>query len=544
MTRAALAAVLFAAVGLADDGVDASSHREAPFLTKNPKVDGTDFYLFDSYEPGRDGYVTFIANYQPLQDAYGGPNYFAMDPEALYEIHVDNNGDAQEDITFQFRFQNTLANGGSGATLPIGPSGSTKDVSIPIVNFGKITQADQSKLNVNESYTLKVVRGSRRTGIAQSVVQAGTTTTTFAKPVDYIGDSTFTSKAGYDAYANQYIYDIDIPGCTPPASTHARVFVGQRQEGFAVNLGTVFDLVGAPGAAAVVTGGSNRANRGDTAADSLAGGGNVLASKNVTSIALEVPASCLVQGGQTILGGWTTASVRQARVINPQASYVRPAREGGAWAQVSRLGNPLVNEIVIGIKDKDRFNSSEPSGDAQFLDYVTNPVLPTYLELLYGSGGVLAPSGASFPRNDLVAVFLTGVQALNTGGGPTGGTMVNINKNGATCEYLRLNTALPVTARGSQNSLGAAACFVNGALKLDNSPGGPDANCDPAGYPNGRRPGDDVVDIALRVAMGYLLPFDAAINPSQATPFTDFAINYDTQFGAAFPYLNTPNRGH
>jgi len=536
--------------------VDASSHREAPFITKNPKVDGSDFYMFNSYETGRDGYVTFVANYQPLQDAYGGPNYFTMDPEALYEIHVDNNGDAQEDITFQFRFNNALANAGAGVALDIGPAGSTKSVSIPLTNFGQITAGDQTKLNVNETYGMKVVRGNRRTGTAQDVVKTGTTAATFAKPVDYIGNSTFTNKTTYDAYANQYIYEIDIPGCTPTTGK-ARVFVGQRQEGFSVNLGTIFDLIGRydgpMGILSTIAGGTTRAKRGDTVADSLVSGGNILAGKNVTSIAIEIPASCLVQGGQTILGGWTTSSVRQARVINPDATYPRPAREGGAWAQVSRLGNPLVNEVIIGLKDKDRYNSSEPKGDAQFVDYVTNPVLPTYIELLYGSlTGPIAPSGTSYPRNDLVAAFLTGVQTTDTGAGPTGGTMVNVNKNGATCEYLRLNTGLAATVRGAQNSLGAAACFVNGALKLDNdgSAAPPlqgdknDAKCDPAGFPNGRRPGDDVTDIALRVAMGYLIPANATTNPGGAIPFTDFAVNYDTQFGLAFPYLNTPYPGH
>ncbi len=552
MTRtdwAIAALALGAALGMPGSTVGwASSHREAPFLTKNPKVDGTDFYMFRSYEAGRDGYVTLTANYQPLQDPYGGPNYFPLDPEALYEIHVDNNGDAVEDVTFQFRFANTLASSNNGATLSIGATGAEKNVSIPIVNYGQVTAGDQSKLNLNETYSLKVVRGSRRTGTPQDVVRTGTTNATFTKPLDYVGNSTFGNKAGYEAYAGQYVFSVDIPGCTPPASTKPRVFVGQRQEGFAVNLGTIFDLVGrfdAVGILGLLTGGTNRANRGDTVADSLASGANVLAGKNVTTLALEVPIACLVQGGQTVLGGWTSASVRQARVINPAATYGRPSREGGAWAQVSRLGNPLVNEIVIGIKDKDRFNSSEPKDDAQFVDYVTHPVLPTYLELLYGSGaGTLAPSGSSFPRNDLLAVFLTGVQALDTGAGSTGGTMVNVNKNGATCEYLRLNTALPPTARGAQSSLGAAACFVNGALKLDVVGGNSDASCDPAGFPNGRRPGDDVTDVALRVMMGYLIPKNATTNPSQDTPFTDFAINYDTQFGVGFPYLNTPNPGH
>src|SRR6188768_2343587 len=139
----------------------ASSHREAPFITKNPKIDATDFYMFRSYEPGREEYVTLIANYIPLQAPYGGPNYFALDPEALYEIHVDNDGDAQEDITFQFRFTNALQD----FQLPIGPVGNQKMNSIPIVQKGGIAAGDTSNLNVLESYSLKVVFGDRRTGM-------------------------------------------------------------------------------------------------------------------------------------------------------------------------------------------------------------------------------------------------------------------------------------------------------------------------------------------------------------------------------------------
>jgi hypothetical protein len=546
-----LAVALGAVMAAPTARVEASSHREAPFITKNPKVDATDFYMFRSYESGRSNYVTLIANYQPLQDAYGGPNYFEMDPDALYEIEIDSDGDGVEDFTFQFQFNNALANSGAGVTLPVGAAGATKNIGIPIINFGAITAADQSKLNVSESYSVGLVTGPRRGSAAKSVVQTGTTTATFTKPVDYIGNTTFTNVAGYNAYVQPYIYNVDIPGCTAVDGLKPRVFVGQRQDGFAVNLGTIFDLVGAPAAASVVTGGTTRALRGDTVANSLASGANVLGlgNKNVTTIALEVPISCLTKGTQTVLGGWTTASVRQARVINPTATFTLPSKEGGAWTQVSRLGAPLVNEVVIGIKDKDLFNTSEPKNDAQFADYVTNPVLPNYLELLYGSGaGTLAPSGASFPRADLVAAFLTGVKAMDA----TSGTMVNVNQNGSTAEYLRLNTALPVTAPGSQNSLGAAACFVNGVLTLGNDQSGTqtlqgdknDAKCDPAGFPNGRRPGDDVVDIALRVMMGYLIPHSATTNPASAIPFTDFAVNYDTQFGIAFPYLNTPNPGH
>ena len=150
-----LAAALCAALaGMLATPAQASSHREAPFITTTPKVDATDFYLFNSYEPGRDGYVTLVANYLPLQDAYGGPNYFALDPNALYEIHIDNDGDAKEDLTFQFRFKNKLNN----VTLPIG----NKNIAIPLVQAGTVTDLKSASLNVSESFTIDVIRGDRR----------------------------------------------------------------------------------------------------------------------------------------------------------------------------------------------------------------------------------------------------------------------------------------------------------------------------------------------------------------------------------------------
>lgn len=492
---------LGAAVGLCGLGATAvalaSSHREAPFITKNPKVDATDFYLFRSYEPGRDGYVTLIANYQPLQDAYGGPNYFSLDPEALYEIHIDNDGDAVEDLTFQFRFQNQLA--GGGVKLDIGG----KMVAVPLVNVGPVTASDTSKLNLLETYTVKLVRGGRRGGTASDVTNANGGATTFEKPLDNVGTKTFPAP-GYAAYANAHIYAINVPGCATPG----KMFVGQRHESFAVNLGTVFDLVNAP--PEVIVGGNTPGGR-----DLLP---STIDDKNITSLALELPISC-VKGTGDVIGAWTTASMRQARVLNPKATFARPALEGGAWTQVSRLSSPLVNELVIGLPDKDRFNASEPKDDAQFADYVTNPTLPALIQVLFGSAGVLAPT--KLPRTDLVAAFLTGV--------------AGVNANGATAEMLRLNTAIPPTAKGSQQSLGAALCFVAGALVLDN-PG-----CDPAGFPNGRRPGDDAVDIALRVAMGYLLT--AADAPSGQLGYTDAVLQSDAQFDAAFPYLVTPLPG-
>ena len=333
----------------------ASSHREAPFITKNPKVDATDFYMFKSYEPGREGYVTLIANYLPLQDAYGGPNYFTMDPEALYEIHVDNNGDAKEDLTFQFRFKNELA-GGEGFKLDVGG----KMVAVPLVNIGPITAADTSKLNVLESYGVRVVRSQRRNSQWSDVTNAADGKAEFKKPTDYIGTKTFGPAPGYANYAAAHLYNINVPGC----ATDGRMFVGQRKESFAVNLGTIFDLVNAP--PEVVVGGNTPAGRALVP--------STIADKNITSLALELPISCL-KGTGDVIGAWTTASLRQARVLNPRATYKLPALEGGAWTQVSRLSNPLVNEVVIGLRDKDRFNASEPKDDAQFADYVTNPTL-------------------------------------------------------------------------------------------------------------------------------------------------------------------------
>ncbi len=535
----------------------ASSHREAPFITKMPKVDNTDFYMFRSYEAGRDGFVTFIANYQPLQDAYGGPNYFSMDPEALYEIHIDNDGNAVEDITFQFRFQNTLA--ASGFDITVAPG---QDVNIPLIvanaaggTGGGVTPFGlTTPRHVNETYSVKIVRGNRRTGQAADVTHTGGpggNGTTFVKPLDFIGNKTFgevnNNYANYIAYADAHMYGmaggtaVTIPGCT---TTGSRIFVGQRRETFAVNLGGVFDLINAPLTAA----GLLQPQGGTT---DLSPVGN----KNVTTIAIEVPIDCVRQSaGQQIIGGWATASVRQARVINPAATYGRPSREGGAWAQVSRLGSPLVNELVIGLRDKDRFNSSEPKDDAQFLKYVQYPTLPKLIELLFGSANAPAPSGASFPRGDLVQAFLTGI------------TNVNSPPNVVGSEMLRVNLGLPAIPLGTQfrgsaggggtgRGLGAAGCFVNGAtpaspkvLKAavagDFVTGG--GTCDPGGYPNGRRPGDDVVDIILRVAEGYLLT--SGNNPAAPTgtaPIGDGIqqIPDTAQSLDEFPYLDFPNPG-
>ena len=491
----------------------ASSHREAPAITTTPKVDATDFYLFNSYESGRGGYVTLIANYLPLQDAYGGPNFFKMDPNALYEIHIDNNGDAKEDITFQFRFKNTS----KGQTLSVGGT----DVAIPLTQFGSVSDTTGANLNVTESYTIDVVRGDRRGGQRASVTNANGGATTFAKPSDNIGTKTIPNYAGYAA---QFIYTVNIPGCATPG----KVFVGQRKDPFAVNLGAIFDLVNVPSAAFLL----DPANK-DAAEDKLD-------DKNVTSIALEVPTSCLLaSANETVIGGWTTASLRQGSLLSgaPKNGYQTASLHGGAWTQVSRLGMPLVNEVVIGLNDKDRFNASKPKDDAQFATYVTNPTLPKLLEIALATPNI-APT--NYPRNDLVTTFLTGIKGVNQPSSVT------------PSEMLRLNTAIPATPYAQQNRLG----LLGGLL-------GP-APQDLAGYPNGRRPNDDIVDISLVAVMGGLcvangdndaFKFGAACKPSAVPLGTAVYGLHDgvDQAGPkvraagpllpAFPYLGTPLPG-
>ena len=525
--RTAAVAVMLLLGGVAGQG---SSHREAPGITKTPKLDGTDFYMFRSYETGRSGFVTLVANYIPLQDPYGGPNYYTLDTDAVYEIHVDNNADAREDITFQFRPSITVKD--------LAVMAGNMSVPVPLINIGPIgpdalaTQA----LNREESYTVHIVRGDRRAGAFQQITNVADGSGTFRKPVDNIGNKSIPN---YSDYANNHIYNIAIPGCD-----NGRLFVGQRKDSFVVNLGETFDLVNV----------SNPLGAENAEADDLA-------NKNVTSFILEVPIACLVQApSQPIIGGWTTASLG---VDPPPASPTpgptpcpagrpnspRPfdgpglmwvpdvtcsgwvpsthpqARGAGspppstpaAGTQVSRLSTPLVNEVVIGLRDKDLFNSASPTQDGALASYVTNPTLPELLEILFGSAGVRAPN--NFPRSDLVAAFLTGIQGVNR--------PVNV----VASEMLRLNTTTPAVAPGSQHRLGAL--------------GG-----DTAGFPNGRRPGDDVVDIELRVAMGVLChafpgtfgcgPADA---PSGLLPFTDGAFVDASFFDATFPYLKTPRPG-
>jgi Domain of unknown function (DUF4331) len=486
-----------------------SSHREAPNITKMPKVDNTDVYAFRSYEPGRAGYVTLIANFQPGENPGDGPNYYTMDPDALYEIMVDNNGDAVEDMTFQFKFTNSLQNG-TGVTLNVGG----KTLPIALRQGGQVTSPNDPDLGETEAYTLTLVTGDRRSGARAPITSAGTVN--FAKPFDYAGQKTTPV---YPDYAQQHVYAIGLPNC----SAVGKLFVGQRAEAFAVNLGPITDLVNfVPIEGEGFPGGIRQSSDNQ----------QLIGKKNVTSLALELPISCLTGTGNGVIGVWSSASLPQTRMLRSDPTYSAPDTQGGAFTQVSRLGMPLVNELVIGLPQKDLFNAVKPTADAALADYVTNPTFPEFLNRQFRTAinatlgtnfTTIAPT--NFPRNDLVATFLTGIASLNQ--------MSTVTAS----EMLRLNTGITPTARGVQNPMGVIGD-------------------DLAGFPNGRRPGDDVVDIVLRVAMGRLchpIPIAGAqtqlglCQPSDAptgkVAYTDGAPNDSSFTQNAFPYLLNPIRG-
>ena len=478
-----------------------SSHREAPSIAMNPSVDATDLYMFRSYEAGRSAFVTILADYIPFQDPQGGPNFFQFNPNALYEIHIDNTGAGKEALTFQFRFTSTSA----AKALSIGSGTTAKSVKIPLIDAGPSPSAGAAPvLNVTETYSLNIVRGDRRTGTVAAVTNASGGSATFTKPVDNIGDKTFGGAGNYATYANQYIYNVTIPGCTTPG----RVFVGQRKEPFYIAVGKIFDLFNL-----------------NPLGPEVGGNNNDLEGKNVSTLALELPIACVTAGSDPVIAAWTTASMRQGRLLSnaPATGLNKVSINGGAWTQVSRLGNPLVNEVVIGLDDKDKFNGSKPMNDAtNFADYVTNPTFPALVQTLFPSA--VAPT--NFPRTDLVTVFLKGIKGLNQAATPP--TVL--------AEMMRLNTSIAPVAIGAQNSLGVA--------------GG-----DMAGYPNGRRPGDDIVDLTMRVAMGALCvltgvndslmvgchPSDA---PAGGLALTDGVRKTSANYAATFPYLTTPLPGN
>jgi hypothetical protein len=387
---------------------------------------------------------------------------------------VFNTGDAVSRMSFQFQFTNET----KALTVPVGD----RNVPVPVINVGPVDKSGKT-LNTQQSYSLILRSGSMN----QPVENASLGGTKFYKPADNIGKKSIPD---YESYANNFIYDIAIPGCRTPG----RVFVGQRKEGFVINVGEIFDLVN-----------TNPVGPRDGVA-------NDLSHKNITSLALEVPISCLTRGKDPVIG--VVSSVLK--------------RNGDSYTQLSRLGNPLVNEAVIGLPDKDKFNASYPQNDAAFLTYVTNPTFPVLLNTLFGD----AAKAPQTPRNDLVATFLTGIKGLNQ---PLKVTPA---------EMLRLNTSIAPTPPVSQNDLGV----------LGN---------DLAGFPNGRRPYDDVADIEIRALEGALCGKAGTCgsqtsDPNKGAPYTDGSraagpdasnervtgkISAGDTYLDVFPYLNTPLAG-
>ena len=449
-----MAAVAILGSAMAMASVRASSHREAPLIVDDPMVDNTDVYAFVS--PERPDRVVLISNFYGFQYPSGGPNFYQFDPNALYEIMIDNTGDAVEDVTYQFRFRTEIRNPNTF-----------------LYNTGQVTSFDDPDLNIRQFYSVTRVLGPRRSGSAVRIADN--------VPVgpSHVGISSFPDYNGFGL--GTFVF---------PQAGDVRVFAGQREEGFYIDVGATFDLLqlrtlvplGPP-------------------VDGLAG-------FNVNSVAIEVPISALTRNGarpagvndpNATIGVWSTAS-RPATIT--QTSTGQAA--SGGFVQVSRLGNPLVNEVVIPLSTKDAFNRLEPTGDAAALTFVTHPILPPLLQGLFG---LRTPPT---PRNDLVTIFLTGIPGLN-----------QIGTSPRPSEMLRLNTAVPPTTR--PHRLGVLAG-------------------DLAGFPNGRRVGDDVVDIALQ-AMAGATPFTPEFNRPPNNTLGDGINGNDKDFLDVFPFLTVPYPG-
>lgn len=449
----------------------AASHSEAPLITLDRFADNTDTYAFRSVEPGREGFVTLIANYIPLQEPSGGPQFFRFDDTVLYEIKIDNTGDGLEDITYQFQFTTQTVNG----ETVLGQSTVNQD--------GVISSLTDADYNMPQTYTVRRVerRGSRR----GQLIAAGLRT-----PPANIGPRV----------TPDYETNLGQPAVYP-LSNGGKVFAGTRDEYFYIDLG-VFDAL------------NLRAPLSPT--------GGVDSSKgyNVSAIALEVPIEELTRNRalptsptdpNAVIGVWATASRRTTRVLQNDSSQIN----AGEWVQVSRLGNPLVNEVVIPLRLKDAFNGLSPVNDAVAAPYVLDPELARLLNAVFG---ITVPPP---PRNDLVSIFATGIP-VNPITGPNYTTFLS---DGQPHEYLRLNTAIPITPIGSISRLGLL--------------GG-----DAAGFPNGRRVHDDVTDIALRAVAGGT-PFTPATNVFPNNALGDgVSFNPEGPLLARFPYLLPPNQGN
>jgi hypothetical protein len=451
-----------------------SSHREAPAIAKDPVADSTDLYAFVS--PDAPDTATLIANYIPLEGPDAGPNFFEFGDDVLYAIYIDNDGDAQPDVTYRFQFTTQI-----------------KNPNTFLYNTGPISAINSPNWNRPQFYSVTRVANGAETVLGDHL----------ACPPCNVGPR---STPSYAALALSAIHDL--------AGSHGKVFAGQRQEGFYVDLGSIFDL-----------GALRPFQNLHLIPLPVMAGVNGTKHLNVHSIALQVPIADLTRDGSSafsgtvdtkaVVGVWTAAYRRKA-IIRGEGDDV----ESGPWIQVSRLGNPLFNEVIVPMSRKDRWNGLPPISDSQFLQYVQHPELAKLLPVLY-PGVFPNLAAATGSRDDLVAILLTGI--------PSGIISGFQNFTGKTlADMLRLNMAIAPSS--SPSILG----LIGG---------------DAAGFPNGRRVADDVVTIELRAVAGVTYPL---VNPG-FTPDGAAGLIYDVEDPAtntppvsylnSFPYLNHPESG-
>ena len=460
----------------------ASSHAEAPLISQDPRADNTDLYAFVS--PDNTNTVTMIANYIPLEAPASGPNFYSFDDTVLYEIKIDNSGDGRPDLAYQFRF-NTA----------------TRNPNTFLYNTGPIGSLSDSSWNRPQTYSVTLVHFNKD---GQPEGKGKVLGQNIPTPPDNVGPR---STPNYDNLAAAAV--TNLPG-------GIKVFAGQRDDPFFVDLGSIFDLAGLRP--------FNPFHLIPLPADP---GRDAIKNYNTHSIEIQVPSSQLVSFSSPTIGIYASASRQKVRILDQNGK----TKSNGPWVQVSRLGNPLINEVVIPLGQKDYWNREDPANDKQFESLYTKPEVSKLENVLYGlppeghAGGALMPIDEA-NRSDLVSILLTGVHGLNE----TGSTESDL---------LRLNTAITPGING--------ACPGGTA-----SPATPDRlavlAADLCGYPNGRRLGDDVIDIDLRVfAQGYGSFLNAAFGLPNKTPnnlLGDGVDSNDVSFSGTFPYVASPHQGY
>lgn len=465
-----LAAALVAGIGVGITPASSSSHREAPLISEDPVADNTDTYAFVS--PDRPDSLTVIANWIPLEEPAGGPNFHNFGEDVLYELNLDLDGDAVDDLNYQFRFKTQVMNPNTF-----------------LYNTGPITSLNDPDWNVRQTYTATQILGSETRVLGQNLVV----------PPANIGPR---STPDYEKnLGSAGVYSVPTPGgSTPGAYGDTKIFAGPRNDPFFVDLGSIFDLAGL-----------RPLNSAHLIPLGTAAGVDNVAKYNTHTIAVQIPLKFIKsyqasRGGDPVVGVYSRTYRRETRVLNWDGAKPGYA---GTWVPVSRLGMPLVNEVVVPLGAKDRFNTSEPEDDAQFGAKVLDPEVANLIPVLYP--GVTVPPA---PRTDIAAIFLTGLPGLNQ------------PKNVKAAEMIRVNPDIKPTQTdpNKQNRLGL--------LGGDND-----------GFPNGRRLVDDVVDIELQALAGAT-PFTPAFNKAPNNLLGDGVDKDDTPYMSRFPYVATPIQGY